>query len=277
MFENNVCTEFHQALMGEASFHHNTSDLIFRNNIFAHGLAWGLCVMEITNVTAVNNVFADIQYHGMGFQDGATGLVENNIFYNAGSNYWASDGGSVTGSHNLIFDTNGPVDPKDFPSDLVNLDPLFVNPGANDYHIREGSPAINAGMNAGVSADKDGNPRPQGGGYDIGPYEFTPSLMLWGVPGNGAITLVWTVNYTLSANTTWQVDYTGRPGALPSPITAIARETRAYNLGGLTNYQPYTITLSAMDGTTAVLSASIVMTPTDHTLYLPLTMLGISP
>ncbi len=277
LFENNICTEFHQGLMGEAAYYHNTSDLTFRNNIFAHGLAWGLCVEEITNVTAVHNVFADIQYHGMGFRDGASGLVENNIFYNAGSNYWASDGGSVSGSHNLLYNTTDTIAQPDFPNDLVNRDPLFVNPGANDYHIREGSPAMDAGLNVGVTADLDGNPRPQGAGYDIGAYEFTPALVFWGVPGNNSIYLGWKVNYTLSPGTTWQIDYTGGPGTPPSPITGIAPATRSFSLSGLTNHQPYTITLIAMDGTAQPLSKTVVLAPTDQLIYMPLLMLEISP
>jgi hypothetical protein len=51
-------------------------------------------------------------------------------------------------------------------------DPLFVNPAANDYHIRTGSPAINAGTNAGVADDIDGDARPQDGGFDIGADEY---------------------------------------------------------------------------------------------------------
>lgn len=55
-------------------------------------------------------------------------------------------------------------------------DPLFVNPAVENYHIQAGSPAMDAGINAGIDVDIDGDERPQGGGFDIGADEvvFTP-------------------------------------------------------------------------------------------------------
>ena len=49
---------------------------------------------------------------------------------------------------------------------------LFVNPTNDDYHLKTGSPAINAGTSlAGVTDDIDSISRPQGSAYDIGCYE----------------------------------------------------------------------------------------------------------
>ncbi len=171
--ENNRCSEFHQGFMGEAAYYGNSEGLLFQNNIFAHGGAWGMSVHQIRDVTAVHNVFADIRYHGIGFRDGATGQVYNNIFYDSGSNYWASDGGSVTGSHNLLYRTDGIIDPADFPADLVNLDPRLVDPDNDDYSLLEDSPAIDAGLDAGTQYDILGIARPQAAGYDIGAYELS--------------------------------------------------------------------------------------------------------
>ena len=59
---------------------------------------------------------------------------------------------------------------------IVNLwgDPAFVDPKAGDYHIGPGSAAIDAGVNAGVTTDIDGRPRPMGDGFDIGADEYFP-------------------------------------------------------------------------------------------------------
>ncbi len=269
-FDGNVCYDFHQGFMGEAAYYGDISDLLFSNNIFAHGGAWGMSVHQIQNVTAVHNVFADIRYHGIGFRDGATGVVRDNIFYDAGSNYWASDGGSVVGSHNILYSTDGSIDPGDFPDDLVNVDPLFFDPMADDYHIPASSPAVDAGMNMGVTIDLDGNPRPQGAGYDIGAYEFTPALELQGLPADQAIHLGWQVNITLPVTATWTITYTGIPGLEPSPISGLPGATRAYSLTGLTNYTWYTVTLNAMLGSTPYLTDTVKVMPTDVSLMLPL-------
>jgi len=44
LVEGNTCMDFHQGFMGEASFHQASSNITFRNNVFAHGGAWGLSV-----------------------------------------------------------------------------------------------------------------------------------------------------------------------------------------------------------------------------------------
>ncbi len=269
LIENNRCSDFHQGFMGEAAYYRNSSDVVFQNNIFMHGLAWGLCVLQIRNITARHNVFADIQYHGIGLRDGATGVVENNIFYNAGSNYWASDGGSLTGSHNLLYDPGGNIDPGDFSQDLVNLDPMFVDAGSDDYHLQAGSPAIDAGMDAGVTYDAEDHPRPQGGGFDIGAYEFVPALSLQGIAGDQTITLSWSVNASLPLTTTWQISYSGPAGDQGSPISGISSATRSFTLTGLANYAWYDVSLQAMQGSNPTLTGAVRLMPSDHHTYLP--------
>ncbi len=51
-------------------------------------------------------------------------------------------------------------------------DPRFVNQATGDYHLNSDSAAIDAGVNVGIFADLDGNPRPSKLGFDIGAYEF---------------------------------------------------------------------------------------------------------
>jgi hypothetical protein len=270
--DGNICYDFHQGFMGEAAYYHNISDITFSNNIFAHGGAWGLCVLEIQNVKVVHNVFADIAYHGAGFRDGATGFIWNNIFYNAGSNYWASDGGVVEGSHNILLSTEGYLDPGDFPNDLVNVDPLLIDPARDNYHIPAGSPAVDTGLDVGIITDLDGNLRPQGNGYDIGAYEFTPAILLWGRPASNTITLVWRVNVALPLTTTWTINYSSPPGDQPPPITGIPVNTRTYTLTGLTNYTWYTFTLTTNP---PWLTDAVTLMPTDHIIYI--TMVNKNP
>jgi hypothetical protein len=120
-----------------------------------------------------------------------------------------------------------------------------------------------------VATDLEGTARPQGGGYDIGAYEFTPALELWGAPSDQEIHLTWKANTSLPAGTTWTIRYTGPPGDQPSPITGLPEATRAYTLTGLTNYVAYKVTLQAMVDGTPMLSDTVTVMPTDVMLYLP--------
>jgi hypothetical protein len=51
-------------------------------------------------------------------------------------------------------------------------DPGFRDPDGGDYHLRPSSAAIDAGVDAGVGVDIDGDARPALGGFDIGADEF---------------------------------------------------------------------------------------------------------
>jgi PKD repeat protein len=58
---------------------------------------------------------------------------------------------------------------------LNNVDPKFVDPPNEDYHLDDGSPCINAGNDGAPGlplTDKDGNPRKVGSAVDIGAYEY---------------------------------------------------------------------------------------------------------
>jgi hypothetical protein len=96
---------------------------------------------------------------------------QNNILYNAGGPFFASNCVDVSGKYNNIAS-----------------DPQFVSPSTGDYHLKSTSPAIDSGENsalqnilsmAGVSlsTDLDGNARVQdatgkGCTIDIGAYEY---------------------------------------------------------------------------------------------------------
>lgn len=63
----------------------------------------------------------------------------------------------------------------------IDADPLFVNPW--DFHLDLGSPCVDAGTDAGVNEDLDGDKRPLLTGHDIGADEFSGSC--WDLDGDG--------------------------------------------------------------------------------------------
>jgi hypothetical protein len=73
---------------------------------------------------------------------------------------------------------------------------LFVNP-ASDFHLKAGSPAIDAGQTlTSVKTDFDGNSRPQGARSDAGAYESKPVANCTLSPMSGVVYSTLTVNCT---------------------------------------------------------------------------------
>jgi hypothetical protein len=104
---------------------------------------------------------------------------------------------------------------------------------------------------------------------DIGAVEFQPDLKLYGSPNDGAIHLNWTANIPIPNSYTWQITYVGPSGNPASPIININDDVRSYLITSLQNYTTYTVTLTLMDGNTAVLTDTITIMPTDLLNYLP--------
>jgi hypothetical protein len=108
-------------------------------------------------------------------------VVQNNIFYkNGGVNgvLFYSQGGQRHAIRNNIFYPPGEnlvstEEDAHRASDNRQLDPLFANPETGDFHLRAGSPAIDAGIaDRAPPVDREGRKRPAGGGVDIGAYEY---------------------------------------------------------------------------------------------------------
>jgi hypothetical protein len=62
---------------------------------------------------------------------------------------------------------------NDLHSFVATAANLFVDPASSDYRLKSGSPAINKGTNSQAPlGDLIGLPRPAGGLFDIGAYEY---------------------------------------------------------------------------------------------------------
>jgi hypothetical protein len=158
-----------------------------------------------TNVHIFNNIF---------FHNGEdTGSITGVRLYKDGS------GGvhkNITINNNLYVGT-GPfisnyANASYTESNNVNLDPLFINTDRaayvnNNFHLQSDSPAIDAGISTDAPADDfDGNPRPQGAGFDIGVYEYlsgvsstpTPAVASLGADAviNGDDLTAWMKSYS---------------------------------------------------------------------------------
>ncbi len=86
--------------------------------------------------------------------------------------------GNTVTVNGILWDSGTPITVSQSITAIVMVqnqhtgDPAFVDPDAGDYHISPGSAAVDAGVNAGVTDDIDGQPWPSGLGYDIGADEL---------------------------------------------------------------------------------------------------------
>lgn len=188
--DSNICQNFHRgAMLGSSDYASQTGyvrNLTFTNNVFAGGEIvgeYGLHSTGVENLVVQNNLFLNLSSTGSGTRIGAgsSATVQNNIYYNAGENYWADSGATMTGGYNIL--NRVPDSPQyQHPQDLV-ADPLLVNPTdlvgidervftTDDGHLLQaGSPAIDSGGGIMISTDILGRSRPYGASGDIGHHE----------------------------------------------------------------------------------------------------------
>ena len=139
------------------------------NNLMVNNAYNGMVIWtsggSFTNLTVDNNISYGNKRGFAGCAAVGTGMVlSNNISYNNSTTNYIQDycgGGSATFTN----------------TDLIQSNPLFVDPSSN-WHLQAGSPGIGAGVSSPmVTQDFSDNPRPATG-VDIGPYQngsYTPA------------------------------------------------------------------------------------------------------
>ncbi|MCL4298614.1 MAG: DUF11 domain-containing protein [Anaerolineae bacterium] len=160
---------------------------------------------------ALTNTIIVSQTVGVTVTAGST-LTLNSTLWNGNTTNWGG-AGTITAANNY------------------SGNPAFVNPAAGDYHLTPASAALDKGINAGVTGDIDSQPRPQGGGYDLGADEYpAPPIPLAAVAINGPITGTINTLYAFTATispvlVTPPLTYTWSPAPAGGQGTAVATYT----------------------------------------------------
>jgi hypothetical protein len=251
--------------------------LTLHNNLLYNFSEYAIQIVGARDVTLVHNTIANAGDWSLNIAHGGIvgGLIRNNLFVNSGIARAGSGAviQNVTISHNGWFNT-----PTQFgsPSDVVSQgSPGFADAANHDYHLQANSPARDVGFDLGLAVDFEGDPRPAGGGPDLGADEYAAAIALRAVPQDGALHLIWNevVHPDLAS---FALVYSRPSGASDanqgaSPIANLPSNTRSFVLTGLSNYRTYTLSLVARDQSQADLFASntIRAIPSDRFVFLP--------
>lgn len=165
--------------VGKGFMLQSANNIIIRNNLI-HAYVGvkadrGSDNLIILNNTFTSNVSLTIAHSpsGISLNNVANAVIQNNIFFNLPGHIIYLLNSTVSAGRNLMYRTDGlslqNSNTYSHENDLWGVDPMFLSD--TDFHLSAGSPAIDAGLDVPVETDFDGNPRPQGAGYDIGAYE----------------------------------------------------------------------------------------------------------
>jgi len=147
--------------------------MIIRNNVAVGANDFGFQIYpECVDCVVQNNVAYANGRSGFLFGgDRGDGSMDNG---QAGYAFYQPGGRPMTMRNNIAFgNRRGALQvPEGYAelddTGLLEVDPMFVDPAALDFHLRAGSPAIDAGYDGAIPPDDiDGEPRPRNG-VDIG-------------------------------------------------------------------------------------------------------------
>lgn len=213
------------------------SSLRIYNNYVSKGYNAGIEIFGSGISHVYNNVVTDIEYEGINVADKllfepATAYIYNNTVYNTGKNgikvyadlttvghklynnivvaegtQWdyPQQGYYVKGTNTILFDHDKNLSFKDVAS------AGFMNPEGGNFHLKQGSSAIDAGRNMsdlGLVIDFDGKARPGSGGYDAGAFEYdgTANVPPVAAAGNDVVLTPPANNVTLDGSSSLDTD-----------------------------------------------------------------------
>lgn len=148
------------------------------NSVFSNqGTNYGLAILQSGSGAAESGTIQFSTFYNSTVTCPASGTAflnfANNVFLNTRSGA-AMNTVSGTGCTHR-YDMIKPQSTSPGSTNLLNMDPRFVDAAHGDFHLMAGSPAIDAADSAAtLSTDFDGTTRPQGAGRDLGAFEYKP-------------------------------------------------------------------------------------------------------
>lgn len=178
---SNIALDYRDAIKFTIPADMIVTDFNFNNNVFLAGASSRVTGWKIENDGQINNLNVKNNIIINMLNDGGGGwIVVNN----------SGDMDEVHFDYNVLYNNNNNNDPVLNGNDITNYsfignikqNPLFVS--STDFHLQEGSPAIGAGTDLGLSFDYEGaivaNPP------SIGAFEYNAVIPVTAVTVSGA-------------------------------------------------------------------------------------------
>jgi hypothetical protein len=119
-----------------------------------------------TSVQLVNNIIMNCGGYEYSVDEKDGNEEDYNLFYDSSTDYVVSWLGSAKTLAQYKVESGQGMN-------SLGEDPQFYDVVAKDFHLKENSPGIDAGLELpSVVTDMDGNTRPQGSAYDLGAFEY---------------------------------------------------------------------------------------------------------
>jgi len=147
--------------------------------------------VKLRNNISVNPTTRHILFRSTGTETDYSIDSDYNLFYPISGEqfffyeYATASGGDKTFAEWQALSITGST----FDPNTIAANPLFVDPENGNFHLRPDSPAIDAGVDVGLSEDFDGDPVPYGSAPDIGAYEYGSALLKYDVNGDGYVNI----------------------------------------------------------------------------------------
>jgi hypothetical protein len=206
-------------------------DVYFENNTLVNaGQGWGTSVAQrgqleyprhfalynhgpvsSPNIYIRNNIMyesinaRDLLCVNTGYVDSSHLTIDYNLYYKATTSPMIQYKGSYYAASQAGFSAYQSASGKDAHSlYIASGTTVFSDIFNYDFHLVAGSPAIDAGTDAGITTDFENNARPAGLGWDIGAYEYGA------VCANKAVTISETSNYYDTVSAAYTAASTGQ-------------------------------------------------------------------
>jgi hypothetical protein len=201
LIDGNIVLGTYQGILGEmyddgAASPPTDCDCVGDNNVFINNIIAGtdkaVQIQEtIGNIVGSTPVIGWILKNNVFYSNGIGGIrtnidiedwvLENNIWMDqtasAAINYLNSSSGTNVTSNKENYYNNSFATPSGGGfTNITAHDPLFTNAATNDFTLQQGSLLIDLGATTIYTTDIVGTTRPQGSAFDIGAYEFIPTI-----------------------------------------------------------------------------------------------------